>query len=476
MLRRDAEQAAIDRFGSAAAVADSFARQRAGVRTRRRRPLAAIALAVAGVAAASAFAAVQALQKPVFGVLSAPTGSRSHSTSGAVVYTPPALTLVRIDPRTLRPLPGRRVVLARGYWPLVRSPDGETAAASRGASVTLVGLAPLRRLGEIRFSTDANTVIRILAWPRVDRLVAVTQRMSRPYWRRVVSRAVVVIDPETRRVVARRPLPRTAIAQYATAGGRVVAVLGDSRQLRRFVTFTVIASDGSFRQRRLFVGGSSRSGPRLPTILALEPSGARAYLVVAGRRVLDAGRHEPRAAPARLDRSARGRGAQRGELGRRPLARRRRPFEASARRRHSPRRRRLAHRHEVVAGAPPRDARPAVSRPQGPPARLRPRLRAAAPAARPRDDDRRFRSQRTPPLPALSRPPDHERLRRRRLHPHHPVSVRASWHARGEPAAFCLRPRDRTESRSRLASTAEPRTARRVDVPGARVGVRRGAA
>ena len=110
----EAQRRAVARFGSPSDVAASFAAVAAvgsAERTRRMRRLrvAGALTALALVGSAMSVAASVALDRPVFGMIVDDPPPRSRSATGGVVHRPPAARLVKLDPRTLRALPGRRL-------------------------------------------------------------------------------------------------------------------------------------------------------------------------------------------------------------------------------------------------------------------------------------------------------------------------------------------------------------------------------
>jgi hypothetical protein len=204
--------------------------------------------------------------------------------AAAVLASRSGMRLVPVDPATLRPL-GRGFDYGRPFVPaLSASPDGTMFATSAGrrAVVRLVRFKPFGLVADIRIADDAGGFrsIRELAWIGPDRLLAVVERLSRPYFRHIRERTLVVVDPVARRVVARRPLPKLAIqGGSTTAGGRLVLLLGRSSQRDDRVTVLVADAD-SVRTKEIVVG--RRGGARVQTAFAVAPSGARAFLFTDG--------------------------------------------------------------------------------------------------------------------------------------------------------------------------------------------------
>lgn len=217
-------------------------------------------------------------------VTTAAAVSPRDAAAAAVLASRSGMRLVPVDPATLRPF-GRGLDYGRPFVPAVSaSPDGAMFATSAGrrAVVRLVRFKPFGLVADIRVADDAGGFrsVRQLAWIGPDRLLAVVERLSRPYFRHIRERTLVVVDPETRRVVARRPLPKLAIqGGSTTAGGRLVLLLGRSSQRDDRVT-VVVADADSVRTKEIVVG--RRGGARVQTAFAVAPSGARAFLFTDG--------------------------------------------------------------------------------------------------------------------------------------------------------------------------------------------------
>lgn len=187
-------------------------------------------------------------------------------------------SLVRIDPRTLRPI-GDGLVLPEPYASAyARSPDGtQVAVAVRERPlVRIVDLERLRVLRTIRFGRA--TEARALAWLAADRLVALEQRLSRPTGRYVRHRALVGIDPTRGKVVGRHTVTsKLAVSGLGIAGGRLVLKLSSSSHKGSTVQLVVADANGSIRGRTIEVG--KHRGVLDAATLLVEPSGNRAFLV-----------------------------------------------------------------------------------------------------------------------------------------------------------------------------------------------------
>jgi hypothetical protein len=183
--------------------------------------------------------------------------------------------LARLDPSTLDPA-GPRLSLGHfGAW--VLSPAGDRLAVGRvsPAGVRLVDTGRMARLGMVKLA-PSGTVTRI-AWLRPNRLVAVYAHYDGSW--------IAWVDTQARRVL-KRSLLGADPPVTATAGGRFVALIQPSTKIGA-AKLAVATADGRLRVVRL---PSIRIGTALPAKqgkpvrrvlpgLAVDPSGARAYVV-----------------------------------------------------------------------------------------------------------------------------------------------------------------------------------------------------
>ena len=244
--------------------------------------------ALATLAPGSRSTAAAAPERPLLGILYGQ--QRTVARPGAAIQNRfPTGTLVRLDPRTLRPRAGARVNLPAGSLGHALSPDGArlATATSTGARLRLVELSSMRSLGDIVVSAAPHTNVRALAWLRSDRLLALVQRMGGPYKRQVVARTLSVIDPAARRVIARHALQKTAVSQTRVAGERLVLVQADSNQRSPRIRLVVADASGAVRSREFAVGPAHGPGMRAGFGLALTPSGQRAFLAVSFGRMIE---------------------------------------------------------------------------------------------------------------------------------------------------------------------------------------------
>src|SRR5688572_18548120 len=106
------------------------------------------------------------------------TSAATDDTRTARPETPPALYgvtwqgslgLVRVDRRTLRPLPGRRVPVAGEPLAWSFAPDHSRLAlgsTARGATLRLVDLRAMRTLGDVRVTRRGSGVATTWVGPR----------------------------------------------------------------------------------------------------------------------------------------------------------------------------------------------------------------------------------------------------------------------------------------------------------------------
>ncbi len=175
-------------------------------------------------------------------------------------------TLVRLNARNLRPLPGRRLELgaiaeAWGYSPdrtiLAFGLDGSNQCPE--ASLRFVEVATLVPLGDVSLG---QAYVLTADWLAPDRLAVVVAHCESASWE------LVVVDPSARRVLDRSPLQSGSIRR---AGDRLAIVAGN--------VLTIVDAAGTARSVVLdrIEGGA----------LALTPDGRRAFVVSANGLIAD---------------------------------------------------------------------------------------------------------------------------------------------------------------------------------------------
>jgi hypothetical protein len=172
--------------------------------------------------------------------------------------------LVRLDPRSLRPLPGPRfgVVDFVNSWTFSadRSRVALGTACQAGVSLGSLQLVELRRMRPLAcFAIGGyGDGLRAIAWPTSNRVLAVSQS------------ELVLIDAKARRVIKRTPLQGVWLSS-ARAGNRLIVLTGPTRD--RSERLAVADPRGNVRSVAV-------DAPRA-TDFVVDPSGRRAYLVSA---------------------------------------------------------------------------------------------------------------------------------------------------------------------------------------------------
>jgi len=231
-------------------------------------------------------------------------GGRDTSTnSTAAVVVPPATTmataqaggplvgviagdtmaaeLARLDPRTLRPLPGARLKLT-GAWPLLAvAPDRSRAVlGSEAGDLTVIDLVHLRQLGVVKTDLPGAAIFG-WGWVGRSRLLLINTSQQ-------AATEVLAVDVSTRRVVRRQHvngvvqgyarLPRglALLVTPANEIGRARLVVSDADAGLRAVTLAEI--NAGFKQ----FDDTDGSGPRMEQAvpgIAADPAGRRVYVV-----------------------------------------------------------------------------------------------------------------------------------------------------------------------------------------------------
>ena len=233
-------------------------------------------------------------------------GGRDASTQSTTVVVPPATTaataraggplvgvvssddmateLARLDPRTLRPLPGDRLRLT-GSWPILAvAPNRSTAVLGNEAGdLTVIDLLRLRRLGAIR--TAAPSMVAS-GWNWVGRSRLLLTGTSHE-----AATEVLAVDVNARRVIrrqrfdgvvqghARLPHGLALLVTPANEIGQARLVVSDASAGLRTVTLAAI--NAGFEQ----LDDTDGSGPRMEQAvpgIAADPAGRRIYVVPAG--------------------------------------------------------------------------------------------------------------------------------------------------------------------------------------------------
>jgi hypothetical protein len=221
-------------------------------------------------------------------LLAAPAGTAAEGTLITVSPDRRTARLVEVERATLQAT-GRALAVHgfAGSWAF--SPDGRrlavpnawVAATGRPAGLTIVDVTALREVRRIATPRRVG-VIRALAWPRPDRVLALLVGVGS-----VSGTTAVAIDPASGRVVAQRELSGTVLGGAATPDGLALLV-GSARQIVP-ARIQLLDADANVRTATLdrvhagfALDRSTRSDPQLrhrePGI-AVDPAGRRIFVV-----------------------------------------------------------------------------------------------------------------------------------------------------------------------------------------------------
>lgn len=196
---------------------------------------------------------------------------------------PVSLRIARLDPRSLEPLPGRRLDLPGPWWVLSVAPDRSMAVLGNepAGKLAVVDLAGMRSLGTVG--------VKSLAWTETSRWVG-RSRLLLVMGELPVSRhsVMLTLDPHARRVLHRQRLPGPVLTSGHLPGGLVLllapdhgigpatlAVVDDDARIRKVTLSGIAAGYESVERGALPVDRRAFPG------LAVDPAGRRAYVVAA---------------------------------------------------------------------------------------------------------------------------------------------------------------------------------------------------
>jgi hypothetical protein len=200
---------------------------------------------------------------------------------GVVSDTGTAVELGRMDPRTLRPLPGPRLEL-EGTWPMIAvAPDRSLAVfGSEAGELAIVDLVRLRRLDTVRIGAPAETIYT-WGWAGPSRLLLASTAQD-------MATEVLAVDLGARRLVRRQRidgvvqayarLPRGLALLIAPPNtiGPARLVLSDANATLR--TAPLARINAGFMQTDSADGSGPRMEQSVPG-LATDPAGRRVYVV-----------------------------------------------------------------------------------------------------------------------------------------------------------------------------------------------------
>jgi hypothetical protein len=200
---------------------------------------------------------------------------------GVISHDTPAVELVRLDPRTLRPRPGGRLKLT-GTWPMMAvAPDRSMAVlGSDAGDLTVIDLVHLRRLGDVRTDVPGAAAFG-WSWVGSSRLLLIGSSHE-------AATDVLAVDVSARRVIRQQridgvvqgyaPLP-DGLALLVTPPntiGTARLVVSDADADLRTVTLPEI--NAGFKQ----LDDTEGSGPRMEQAvpgITIDPASQRLYVV-----------------------------------------------------------------------------------------------------------------------------------------------------------------------------------------------------
>ena len=245
---------------------------------------AAAALVVIGGCSAGAGRDAPTRSKLVVVGSMPPTARVGGPLVGAIAGGNTATELARLDPRTLRPLPGSRLKL-EGTWPMLTvAPGGSIAVlGSETGDLTVVDLVHLRRLGIVRTDVPGEATFG-WCWvgPSQMLLIGTFQESATE---------VLAVDVSTRRVVRRQrldgvvtgstrlPNGMALLVTPPNAIGRARLVVSDANAGLHTVTLAEISA--GFKQLDDTDGSGPRMEQAVPGITA-DPAGRRLWVVPGG--------------------------------------------------------------------------------------------------------------------------------------------------------------------------------------------------
>jgi hypothetical protein len=244
----------------------------------------------ATTAATAAAGAPAALPTP-------PPGSATGSAGGPVlaIVGDTAGLLVRLDPRSLRPLPGRRLALTDTVAGHAWSPDGATLVLGDNDqdALHLVDPRRMRALGKVWL--DAPSPPQWFGWLGPRRLLAVVDHPLGDPGTQPGDAGVVLVDPLARRVLHRQNLHRRVNAA-AFLGDRAVLLTTPADGIGT-AGLAVVDEEGRVRAvplRAVSAGfkeppewTSTSAAEQREAGLAVDPGGGRAFVVAAGTPVAE---------------------------------------------------------------------------------------------------------------------------------------------------------------------------------------------
>jgi hypothetical protein len=228
---------------------------------------------------------------------SLPSGAAGGSAGGPVwaIVGDPGRLLVRLDPRTLRPLPGRRLVLADTVGGHAWSPDRTMLVLGDNDqdALHLVDARRMRTLGKMWL--DAPGPAQWMGWLGARRLLAVVDWPLGDPGTELGDSGVVLADPRARRVLHRQNL-HGRVHAVAFAGDRAVLLTGPADGIG-MASLAVVDDRGRVRTaplRAVSVGYKEPAEHTADSVteqrlagLAVDRAGGRAFVVGAGAPIAE---------------------------------------------------------------------------------------------------------------------------------------------------------------------------------------------
>jgi hypothetical protein len=226
-----------------------------------------------------------------------PSGPAARSAGGPVlaIVGDPGRVLVQLDPRSLRPLPGRRLVLTDTVAGYAWSPDRSTLVLGDNDqdALYLVDARRMRALGKVWL--DAPNAPQWFGWLGPRRLLAVVDQPLGDPAAELGDAAVVLVDPLAGRVLHRQNL-HSRVHTVVSLGDQVVllttpvdgigtaglAVVDDQGKVR---TAPLRAISAGFEEPAEHDADSVTE--RREAGLAVDRAGGRAFVVAAGTPVAE---------------------------------------------------------------------------------------------------------------------------------------------------------------------------------------------
>jgi hypothetical protein len=195
--------------------------------------------------------------------------------------------VARLDPRSLKPLPGPRAPIGRAGGPSALSPDGsQVVFAGYRSLIRIVDLERMRVRADISERGDFGAV----AWPEPRRILVATGFN----WEMGVE--VAMVDPVARRVLVRRSLGGS-LQRFVPTDDGLLLLLGPRAGGIGAARLVVFSADGDIRVLRL---GGVPAGFEHDQVddgfvvdryhtpgLAVDPSGETAFVVSADDEVAE---------------------------------------------------------------------------------------------------------------------------------------------------------------------------------------------